>query len=141
MMRLLKVTVLFLLASWAFAACAPGGYQDANTIGKVLCNIKVKSFQGVYKLVFMGAYVTGLGVFVAAIFKLKQVKDNPTQIPVTTPVALFLCGTILMLLPSILRPAGETIFGSTSNSAYSIDSGGNISDQSSNVSLPNLLDR
>ena len=52
---------------------------------------------------------------VAAIFKLKQVKENPTQIPVSTPMALFMCAALLLYLPEVIVPAGESIFGASAN--------------------------
>lgn len=112
---------------------------NPENIGELLCNIKLKSFQGIYRLIFYFSYVAGLGVLVGGVFKLKQVKDNPTQIPVSTPIALFICGTLLLFLPSILNPVGESIFGSVSGTAYSIQ-GDTVVDEGS-VNIPaNLLD-
>ena len=87
--------------------------QTANpqTVGQLLCNIKENTFQGIFKLIFVFAYVSGMGLMVAGIFKLKQVKENPTQIPVSTPMALFMCAALLLYLPEIITPAGESIFG------------------------------
>jgi len=87
--------------------------SDPQTLGQMLCNIKLNTFQGVFKLIFVFAYVSGMGLMVAAVFKLKQVKENPTQIPVSTPMALFVCAALLLYLPEVIVPAGETIFGSS----------------------------
>ena len=100
--------------SWATGACPTSAYTDPDTIGKVLCNIKINTFSGVFKLIFVIGYVSGTGLLVAAVFKLKQVKDNPTQIPVSTPMVLFLCAALSIYMPSLIAPAGETIFSSTS---------------------------
>jgi intracellular multiplication protein IcmD len=40
-----------------------------------------------------------------------QHKDNPTQIPVGTPIALLFIGAALLFLPTILSTVGETMFG------------------------------
>jgi len=50
-------------------------------------------------------------VMAGAIAKFKQHKDNPTQIPIGTPIALLFIGAALLFLPTILQIAGGTIFG------------------------------
>ena len=107
----LVVLGLFSLMSATFAQCV--AQPDPQTVGEVLCNIKMNTFKGIFRLIFVVAYVSGTGLLVAAIFKLKQVKDNPTQIPVSTPIVLFLCAALSIYLPSLITPAGETIFGSS----------------------------
>jgi|AntRauTorckE5430_2_1112549.scaffolds.fasta_scaffold00008_31 intracellular multiplication protein IcmD len=135
----MRKLILLLLTTGVAYACT-SSVTRPETIGQVLCNIKLNSFQGIYKLIFVFSYVSGFGVFTAAIFKLKQVKDNPTQIPISTPIALFVCATLLMLLPSIITPVGETVFGSASGTAYSISSTGQMSDDAVSIIPPNLLD-
>ena len=137
--RQLKYLALFTLVSFSFgAACKSGVYDNPDlTLGEMLCNIKHQAFLGTYKLINVFAYISGTGMLITAVFKLKQVKDNPTQIPVSTPMALFLVATLLLFLPSIFNPAGETIFGSGSSVATGEemlgDSGG------STVTIPNLV--
>ena len=43
--------------------------------------------------------------------KFKQFKDNPQQTPIGTPIVMLLIAILLMFLPSIMTPAGETVFG------------------------------
>lgn len=142
MRRTLKCLCILLPMGYALARCQQ--VASPSTIGEVLCNIKLTSFRGIYKLIYVGSYISGFAVISTAIFKLKQVKDNPTQIPVSTPIVLFVCGTLLMILPSIIAPAGETLFGSgTAASAYSINSSGQITDNTAtnpSVIPDNLLD-
>ena len=108
----LKLLLIFMVAfAWSSdSVCRLS--RNPETIGQVLCNIKISSFTGIFKLIFVIAYVSGTGLLVAAIFKLKQVKDNPTQIPVSTPIVLFLCAALSIFMPELIAPAGETIFGS-----------------------------
>ena len=135
-----KLIPFLLLPSLAFAACDSVA-TNPETVGEVLCNIKMNTFQGIFKLVFAISYVAGVFMIVAAIFKLKQVKDNPTQIPVTTPIVLFLCAALMLFLPELIVPAGESIFGSAAVSEY-----GTVRDQAQNEStirvrrIQNLLD-
>ncbi|MGH9810113.1 MAG: type IV secretion protein IcmD, partial [Terriglobia bacterium] len=53
----------------------------------------------------------GLAFSIGAVMKFKQHKDNPTQIPIGTPIALIFVGAALLFLPSILSIAGATMFG------------------------------
>ena len=91
------------------------------TVGQVLCNIKAQSFKGINNLLISFGYISGIGLLIAAVFKLKQVKDNPTQIPVSTPAALFLCGTLSLFLTNLVEPAGKTFFGAAAEQGVTND--------------------
>jgi intracellular multiplication protein IcmD len=43
--------------------------------------------------------------------KFKQHKDNPTQIPIGTPIALVFVAGALLFLPTVLSVTGATLFG------------------------------
>ncbi|HJN37774.1 MAG TPA: type IV secretion protein IcmD [Gammaproteobacteria bacterium] len=81
-----------------------------QTIGEVAKNVS-ENFEDIGKLMIGIAYLSGIGFGIAAIFKFKQVKDNPTQIPIGTPFALLMISALLVFLPGLYAPAGETIFG------------------------------
>ena len=83
---------------------------DDKTVGQLATTV-VGSVQGLAKLVVAGAFVAGMGFAVGAILKFKQHKDNPTQIPVGTPIALIFIAAALMFLPSIFGTLGQTVFG------------------------------
>jgi len=65
------------------------------------------------KLITGGSYIAGFGFILASIFKFKSHKDNPTQIPVGTPIALLFIGAAMVFLPSVIGSTGNTVFGST----------------------------
>lgn len=65
----------------------------ASTITSSLSNLG--------KLITAGSYLAGLGFAIASSFKFKQHKDNPTQIPVGTPIALVFIAAALLFLPSL----------------------------------------
>ena len=88
-------------------------YASAATIGSLAYNV-TGSFAQIGSLMMGVAYVAGLGFGISAIFKFKQHKDNPTQIPIGTPFALLAVSVVLMFLPSIYAPAGATVFGGSS---------------------------
>ena len=75
------------------------------------------SFRQIGQLMIGVAYVAGIGFGISSIFKFKQHKDNPTQIPIGTPFALLGVSVMLVFLPGLYAPAGETVFGSGSELA------------------------
>lgn len=79
-------------------------------IGKMASTI-TGSFTNLTKLITAGSYLAGLGFSIGAIMKFKQHKDNPTQIPIGTPIALVFIAAALLFLPSILGVTGATMFG------------------------------
>ena len=93
--------------------------QDAcagKTLGNMASNI-TNSFTALTKLITAGSYLAGLGFSIGAIMKFKQHKDNPTQIPIGTPIALIFIAAALLFLPSILGVAGATMFGTGGKTA------------------------
>ncbi|HLF66771.1 MAG TPA: type IV secretion protein IcmD [Gammaproteobacteria bacterium] len=81
------------------------------TLGGVADQITGSFFQ-LGKLMIAISYLAGIGFCIASMFKFKQHKDNPTQIPLGTPLALLTLGIILVFMPSLFGPAGTTLFGS-----------------------------
>lgn len=63
------------------------------------------------KLIIASGYVVGMGFAIASVMKFKAHKDNPTQIPVGTPIALLFIAAALIFLPGIFKSAGGTLFG------------------------------
>ena len=74
------------------------------------------TFDGLAKLMLGVSYVAGIGFFIGAIFKFKQHKDNPTQIPMGTPIALLVVAVCLVFLPYIIQTTGETLTGEEGDS-------------------------
>lgn len=84
---------------------------EGTTLGDMATTITT-SFTALAKLITAGSYLAGLGFSIGAIMKFKQHKDNPTQIPIGTPIALVFIAAALLFLPSILTMTGSTMFGS-----------------------------
>ena len=80
------------------------------TVGGMASEI-TSSFSQLTKLITAGSYLAGLAFSIGAIMKFKQHKDNPTQIPIGTPIALVFIAAALLFLPTILGIAGFTMFG------------------------------
>ncbi len=89
-----------------------GDAAAVQNVGDMASSI-TGSFGALAKLITAGSYLAGLGFSVGAIMKFKQHKDNPTQIPIGTPIALVFIAAALLFLPSILGVAGGTMFGSS----------------------------
>jgi intracellular multiplication protein IcmD len=103
-----------LLLTWGLglALVVIAGEAAASSLGTMASSI-TKTFTSVAKLVTAGSYIAGLAFSIGAIMKFKQHKDNPTQIPIGTPISLTFIAAALLFLPSILGVAGVTMFGST----------------------------
>lgn len=101
------------LASIGFGLAAYTVFaEDSSATIGTLASTVTKSYADIGALMTGTAYLAGLGFGISAVFKFKQHKDNPTQIPIGTPFALLAVSVVLIFLPSLYEPAGATIFGS-----------------------------
>lgn len=107
-------TILMVSATLVLFVAASAYAQE--TLGSVAANIK-SSFSDLAEMVTAGSYIGGLGFAIGAILKFKAHKDNPTQIPVGTPIALLFVAAALIFLPSIFQVTGQTLFGSSGSYA------------------------
>ena len=73
-----------------------------------------RSLKSFAQLVTAGAFLAGLGFALASILKFKAHKDNPTQIPIGTPIAMLFVAVALLFMPYLFRQAGKTVTGQTS---------------------------
>ncbi len=89
-------------ASLLLLAMVGVAYAADQDIGAI-ANKVTGSFEGLAKLITAGAYVAGMGFAVGAVLKFKAHKDNPTQIPVGTPIAMLFIAAALIFLPSIFK--------------------------------------
>jgi len=105
----LKIFSICVIAAMLVPTAA---WAEAQTIGSVAYHI-TKSMSDLAKLITAGSYVAGFGFAVGAILKFKAHKDNPTQIPVGTPIALIFIAAALIFLPTIFGVAGKTMFSGT----------------------------
>ena len=59
------------------------------------------AFGNLTNLITAGSYLAGLGFSIGAIMKFRQHKDNPTQIPIGTPIAVVAVAAALIMLPNV----------------------------------------
>lgn len=86
--------------------------QSQQGIGSIASSI-TGEFKAIGQLILAVAFLGGIGFVMAAIFKFKQHKDNPQQITLGTPIAMLVIGAFLIFLPSLIGPAGTSLFGSS----------------------------
>src|SRR6187551_1234411 len=78
----------------AFAGAVPSGIAT-------VADTATKNLEAVAKLITAASYVAGMAFAVGAIVKFKAHKDNPSQIPIGTPIALLFVGAALIFAPSV----------------------------------------
>ncbi len=110
-----KAAVYISLAAGFFIMAA---YADSDnpSIGDVAENL-TGSFSNLAKAISAISYLAGFGFTIASIFKMKQHKDNPQQIPITTGIAMLCFGVGLIFMPSIFKMGGATLFGTAAQTA------------------------
>jgi intracellular multiplication protein IcmD len=92
------------------------GGDDASSGGiKSLFQNVYSNFDQVATLMGGSAYLAGLVFTVAAMMKIKQHRDNPTQVPVATGLVYLVAGVGLIFLPTTLREGATTIFTDAQN--------------------------
>ncbi|BCA94128.1 hypothetical protein TUM19329_04890 [Legionella antarctica] len=111
-----KSWLIFAASASLIALVSQDASAGALTLGGMASSI-TKSFTNLAKLITAGSYLAGLGFSIGAIMKFKQHKDNPTQIPIGTPIALVFIAAALLFLPTILGVTGQTMFGGAGKTA------------------------
>jgi intracellular multiplication protein IcmD len=104
---LLKSLIFLLTISSAGFA-----FADGEDLGSIAKNI-TSNFGSLTELITACSYIAGLGFAIGAIMKFKMHKDNPTQVPIGTPISLIFIAAALLFLPSILSVTSYTIFGTS----------------------------
>ena len=108
--NVLRQAVLYVSAVGSVVASSNAMATTALSLGGVASMI-TSSFSNVTLLITGGSYLAGIAFSIGAIMKFKHHKDNPTQIPIGTPISLLFIAAALLFLPSVLGTAGQTIFG------------------------------
>lgn len=103
---------IVLLVGAIFCLCA-GTVFAVSGIGGVASSV-TGNLANIAKLITAGSYVAGFGFAVGAIVKFKAHKEQPTQIPISQPIALLFVAAALIFIPSVFKSTGMTLFGSTS---------------------------
>lgn len=87
-----------------------GGQQTSMGIGMVAAKV-TSNVAAIARLITAASYVAGMAFAVGAIVKFKAHKENPTQIPIGTPIAMLFVGAALIFIPTVFKVGGQTMFG------------------------------
>lgn len=82
------------------------------TIAAIASNMQ-STVSSVANIISNVALVVGLSLVCASFFKLKQHKDQPTQVPISNGVTLLVIGAALTVFPLLLPTANQAAFGSS----------------------------
>jgi len=115
MKKQVKKWIILSISCFALGGMSLAVAAATSGIGGVAANI-ASGFQAIAKLITGASFLAGLGFMMGAILKFKAHKDNPTQIPVGTPIALLFVGAALVFIPALLKVGGVTLFGSDATS-------------------------
>ncbi|MCD6047155.1 MAG: dotP [Gammaproteobacteria bacterium] len=106
-------------------------FADTSTISGIVSNMENEMLEPIFNVIISIAYLAGAGFVVAAIFKFKAHKDNPTQVTVGTPIMLLFVGIGLLFLPAIITSVMHSIGFSSSGAGSVTFSSGTIFSQGS----------
>ena len=86
--------------------------SDVVTVQTIASNM-TRTVSSVANIISNVALVVGLSLVCASFFKLKQHKDQPTQVPISNGVTLLVIGAALTVFPLLLPTANQAAFGSS----------------------------
>lgn len=107
-----KGVILGLLSLASLAVGTLALAAPTSGIGGVASQVTT-NLAAIAKLITAGSYVVGMAFAVGAIVKFKAHKDNPTQIPIGTPIALLFVAAALIFIPTVFKVGGSTLFGAS----------------------------
>ena len=110
------------MALWMVAEYALAQSSSSQNIGTVATKLKT-SLGSVASMLGAASYVIGTGMFMVAIFQLKQHKENPTQTPLSKPMLFFVVAASLLYLPTIMGVTSGSLFSGASTAG---SAGGNL---------------
>src|SRR3990167_4685119 len=105
-----RVTLVLLALSCMVVGTA--SLAAVSGIGSVAATA-TSNLAAVARLITAASYAAGMAFAVGAIVKFKAHKDNPTQIPIGTPIALLFVGAALIFAPTVFKVSGQTLFGAS----------------------------
>src|SRR4029078_3244189 len=103
---------VFSLACFVAATVVLAQTKGGGGVGDVAANVTGNP-TNIAKLITAASYVAGMAFAVGAIGKFTAHKDNPTQIPIGTPIALLFGGAALIFAPTVFKVSGSTLFGAS----------------------------
>lgn len=121
-----RIVKIGLIVGGMFACEALLADSGGKTIGEVAANV-TNSLDQVAKLISGASFVAGVGFALAGMVKFKAHKDQPQQVPLSAAIVLLAVGAGLIFLPSVIKSAGQTLFGGSQTQGGATGQGLNTS--------------
>lgn len=99
--------------------------DSGNALSEIMGNVVRDFDQIAFLVVNVGGYLLGLLFAAAAVMKLREHVDNPSQVPLKSVIIRFVVGGMLLALPSVYS-AVATMFNGGANEAFESKNGVNI---------------
>jgi intracellular multiplication protein IcmD len=88
----------------AYLFLSTHAYANSATLTPTQAETNVKDYLGIaLNILTYVSYTAGVFFIFASLFKFDQHKKNPTQIPMSQPLTLFVIGAALCLLPTVIN--------------------------------------
>jgi Ca2+/Na+ antiporter len=112
-MKMLGQMLFKIICCLGMVLFATAASAQAQNVGTVATKV-TSSLGSVATMLGAASYVIGTGMFMVAIFQLKQHKENPTQTPLSKPMLFFIVAASLLYLPTLMGVTKGTLFGTAS---------------------------
>ncbi|MBF12856.1 MAG: hypothetical protein CMF46_00610 [Legionellales bacterium] len=83
---------------------------SVTDLGDMSC-LLISQSGSIASLIVSLSFICGIATVINSLFKFKQQRDNPTQIPIVTPISMFFVGVFMIYLPSIISTGEASLFG------------------------------
>lgn len=98
-----RILIGFWAVFYSFVALA------VPSAGNVASNTS-EFLETITSIIVVILYVAAMGVFVSACMKYRLHRQNPQQVPLSTPVTEFVLATVLAALPTVSKMTNEHLF-------------------------------
>ncbi|MEL6846324.1 MAG: DUF6750 family protein [Bacteroidota bacterium] len=107
-----KATYRYLAYGVAVGLACFTGVAVANQDLQGIARGVTEQVNAVASLLVVVSYVAGVGFALNGIIKFRAHQISPQQTPLSQPITMIAIAACLLFLPTIMRAAGTTIFGS-----------------------------
>lgn len=105
----MKILLTVILSILGFSAFAAGADVSAGQVASNTSDI----LETVTDIIVAVLYIAAMGVFVSATMKYRIHRQNPQQVPLSTPVTEFILAIVLAALPTVSKMTNGHLFQDT----------------------------
>ena len=107
-----NIAYLGVLSALVLVAIDPAMAAAGEGLTKITGAVK-EQLPEVVDVLAIVAYIAGVGFGIKAALKLKESNETKGQVPLSQPITLVIVSGVLLALPTMLKVATESVFGST----------------------------